>query len=361
MDVENRVDLLVEEFDSYVDSFDRDPNLALAQRATHGVTLELRRSADCVRDAIANPQFTSALRETLLSWGLGKRRSRLAPMRDFAAGLHAATPAIAALEPHRIDDVALPADMASRIWQVVETLQVTDNQAKIVAGTKTLHHLLPDLVPPMDRAWTGRFFRVRDPAWQVRQGHAFQRLYDHFVDIARRTNPERYVTGVGWRTSCTKIIDNAIIAYCKGERPGNHTRGRRISFRVLGLPPAKSEAQSLLAPGHPHAARVQRLLEAARAAVDEQGFTPITAGRVGLDLVVRPAPGTRTSDATNYLGGVGDVLEDKAVRGTLGHLGTSATVWLYRNDCQIKQISYHEAVNHLTSYTVTVQALDERS
>jgi hypothetical protein len=27
-----------------------------------------------------------------------------------------------------------------------------------VPGTKALHHLLPDLVPPMDRAWTGAFF-----------------------------------------------------------------------------------------------------------------------------------------------------------------------------------------------------------
>jgi hypothetical protein len=27
----------------------------------------------------------------------------------------------------------------------------------VVGGTKTLHHLLPDLVPPMDRRWTGAF------------------------------------------------------------------------------------------------------------------------------------------------------------------------------------------------------------
>jgi len=44
------------------------------------------------------------------------------------------------------------------IDSLVSGLAVVDNKARIVAGTKTLHHLLPDLVPPMDRAWTGAFF-----------------------------------------------------------------------------------------------------------------------------------------------------------------------------------------------------------
>jgi hypothetical protein len=43
--------------------------------------------------------------------------------------------------------------------------------------------------------------------------HAFER----FVRIARATNPERLVTGTGWRTSKTKVIDNALVGFCIDE------------------------------------------------------------------------------------------------------------------------------------------------
>jgi hypothetical protein len=51
---------------------------------------------------------------------------------------------------------------------------------------------------------------------------------------------------------------------------------------------------------------------------------------------------TRTlGDTTNYLGGIADVLEDKSYRGSLGHLGELRRVSVYRNDRQIKQVTYH--------------------
>lgn len=42
-----------------------------------------------------------------------------------------------------------------------------------------------------------------------------------------------------------------------------------ISFSVAGLPPAKNEAKSMLAPGHVYAKRVLALLRAARDVVGE--------------------------------------------------------------------------------------------
>ena len=44
------------------------------------------------------------------------------------------------------------------VYRLIAALEVVTNKARIVAGIKTLHHLLPDLVPPMDRQWTGLFF-----------------------------------------------------------------------------------------------------------------------------------------------------------------------------------------------------------
>jgi len=35
-----------------------------------------------------------------------------------------------------------------------------------------------------------------------------------FAEVARATQPSRLI-GSGWRTSATKVLDNALIGYCK--------------------------------------------------------------------------------------------------------------------------------------------------
>jgi hypothetical protein len=126
---------------------------------------------------------------------------------------------------------------------------------------------------------------------------------------------------------------------------------------VHGYPPAKNEALSMLGAGHSHAPRVLLLLETARQACTTQGFTPIIQGRVGLDVVVHTPAGQNPADATNYLGGIADVLENKTHRGALDHLGDLAGVWLYGNDRQIKEATYREVETDDVGYTVTIREL----
>jgi hypothetical protein len=65
------------------------------------------------------------------------------------------------------------------------------------------------------------------------------------------------------------------------------------------------------------------------------------------------------SDATNYLGGIGDVLEDKSRRGSLEHLGDLAGFGLYANDRQICQVSYRVTSGQGPRYHVQLWELDD--
>jgi hypothetical protein len=114
---------------------------------------------------------------------------------------------------------------------------------------------------------------------------------------------------------------------------------QEISFRVAGYPPVKNEAKSLLAAGHTHASRVLDLLRAAGSAAAASGWSPSQTDSLGLELVLT-SPAPPPSDATNYLGGVGDVLEDKGRRGQLAHLGELAGVALYGNDRMFHEVRY---------------------
>jgi hypothetical protein len=66
----------------------------------------------------------------------------------------------------------------------------------------------------MDRAWTGVFFgwSVLDP--QNNQALILGEAFESFAEVARVAHPSRLV-GARWRTSSTKLLDNALIGYCK--------------------------------------------------------------------------------------------------------------------------------------------------
>jgi hypothetical protein len=363
--IEARAAKLTSGFERYVQVYDDRVPFTSVQLACHRKTAGLRRQAEGVQAAVENGQYVESLRETLQAWGIGRRASRLVPPTEFAAALRAAVPRLEPLEALRIDAADLPPDIADQIWPIIDSLGVVTNKAKLVAGTKTMHHLLPDLVPPMDHVWTGTFFQFHPPEWQDVGGQRriFGLAYNQFVAVARCVHPEQYVTGAGWRTSRTKILDNALIGFCKVELgaspPLAEDAPNQVSFEVSGYPPAKNEALSMLGAAHSHTSRVRLLLETARQACTEQSFTPVVHGRVGVEVVVRSPAGQNPADATNYLGGIADVLEDKAHRGALDHLGKLATVWLYRNDRQIKEINYREVASEELSYTVTISQLDE--
>lgn len=114
---------------------------------------------------------------------------------------------------------------------------------------------------------------------------------------------------------------------------------REVTFSVDDWPPVKNEAKSLLAPGHTHARRVRHLLEGARQAVGDRPDALFGSRPIGLELTVI-SPEEPPADATNFLGGVGDVLEAKGRRGLLDHLGELATVGLYENDRHIHEVRY---------------------
>lgn len=94
----------------------------------------------------------------------------------------------------------------------------------------------------------------------------------------------------------------------------------------------------MLGADHPHLEKVRALLQAAEAA-PAGVFTSDLRLPLGLELVLYGDTDT-PSDATNYLGGVGNVLEAKARRGALERLGVLATVALFANDRQIQEAHY---------------------
>ncbi|MBL7259339.1 hypothetical protein [Paractinoplanes lichenicola] len=131
-----------------------------------------------------------------------------------------------------------------------------------------------------------------------------------------------------------------------------------IAFEVPGWPPIKNEALSLFSANNRQHERVRELLEATAVASRSVGWN-VTDRLVGLDVTLRAPRGRPAGDATNYLGGIGDVLQDKSspINLDLSHLGSLQQVALYLDDRQIVRVRYDVEPADNPSYSVRVVVL----
>jgi len=134
-----------------------------------------------------------------------------------------------------------------------------------------------------------------------------------------------------------------------------------ITVEVEGFPPAKSEALSLLGAGHSHAGRVEKLLAAARSRLAQPGFQPFT-GPVGLEATIVAPEDVDPWDATNYLGGIADVLQDKThlknhKRMRIALPETLMAVTVYLHDRQVRELQYRQEGGPAPRYRVRIWSL----
>ncbi len=86
-------------------------------------------------------------------------------------------------------------------------MPIVENIATLVPVTKALHHVLPELVVPMDREYTQIFFGWHIPNFNIVSALALLRHSVHSPRSLALVNPSQYVNR-GWNSSRTKVLDN---------------------------------------------------------------------------------------------------------------------------------------------------------
>jgi len=213
--VKKHIEELIAKFPHYLHIFEtRNPFTQHGQMELHVRTITLLKQLGGTANALRSLEYTNLLYRTLEAWGMNRRGAKLKPLPEFRAALAAKAGEISALAPLSLQDCQEPAALAERLWQIISGLEVSQNWNKLVVGTKTLHHLLPTLVPPIDRTYTRVFFQWYSQDFQYQPSRFLDDTLPHFVTIAQSVALDEHVTGRGWRTSPTKLIDNAIVGYC---------------------------------------------------------------------------------------------------------------------------------------------------
>ena len=203
-----------------------------------------------VAAASEDAAFVEALYDTLRAWGVGSRGSILVPLAEFGPRLRSVSATLEPLEPLRIDadDPNIQSSIES-LWKAIESMRVVRNKAPLVAGTKTLHHLLPDLVPPMDRAYTQTFFGWHAPQFQNDQARCFGLAYKTLASVARRVRAAKHVETHRWHSSVstTSRAGYTIVkAYVREQKLGGQEMFVPLAHPFVPLCPALSRIPRLL-------------------------------------------------------------------------------------------------------------------
>lgn len=163
---------------------------------------------------------------TLTSWGmhrLGKGGSKMLPFDTFLQSVESLKDRIAEAQHFT------PQKMRSAEWgilnEVFRGIKVMASGTSLVGNSKVMHHMMPNIVPPIDREYTLRYLRgntnIRndlDSESKIMK----EIISDFFIPIACdakfNLKATKWMASQGeypWDTSMLKIVDNLVIGSAK--------------------------------------------------------------------------------------------------------------------------------------------------
>lgn len=152
-------------------------------------------------------------------FGVGIRGGELVPLDGFFHSLQTNKKTLVAAWGYRMDDInpgAVPGAVFEQLRALFDGLEVvpSSQKTKLVAVSKTLHFLLPDLVMPIDSKVL-RFLRKGDiPAKSEKQFDWFKEVFGKYLEITTALDLEQSNgDGKWWNWSVPKRVDNAIMGF----------------------------------------------------------------------------------------------------------------------------------------------------
>jgi hypothetical protein len=185
--------------------------------------IKVVRSAASLSDLTSSDRLVELAYAALTSWGMHRMGERVATklteFSTFRASVRSLIGPAAALSNRRITDLhdSDAGVVTKRLADLVERPGISASGSSLVANAKMLHFLLPDLVPPIDRRYTGRFFYGLNAGMTLPGGarQVFEFVFPHLCRVAgRHSGAIRVATKRSYLCQGeAKVLDNAIVGY----------------------------------------------------------------------------------------------------------------------------------------------------
>lgn len=239
--IEGTLNEFVSQFDELVRNFYSDNGLSSESFRRgpclyfHKTTIDyVRKQTKPFSEWLSNDRyFHELLYATLTAWGMNRAGGgpKLKDFNEFqiSVGRLASLDSLDNLRMIRIETLS---DKEKPLIKILYEALSDDSVSKIMASkpfvvgsSKLLHHLIPDLFPPMDRNYTKYALQRLSDKYKIKGSmESFQNFWHilgFFRDAACKVTPKHiltdWITGkeaeCPMNTSIPKVIDNALVSY----------------------------------------------------------------------------------------------------------------------------------------------------
>jgi len=207
-----------ETFLSYVKKFySREQDFPNSSSYFHKRVIEMIKTSENYNDLLNEKIFLEFVYATLSTWGLDRMdgTARLVKFDVLRKSILDKSSLLADLAGYKIESLneVEKQDIEKKLLILFDELRIMIREAKLVGVSKALHHLLPDLVMPIDRRYTLNFFYGATDYNGGNQKEKFLEIFNEFHVISKKLNLESKDLTGQWDTSIPKLIDNAIIGF----------------------------------------------------------------------------------------------------------------------------------------------------
>ena len=228
------IELLKRNFEDYVECFYENPPRNWEEKLElHKKVIERLRSFEPKKrgELFVNDDFLQQVYNVVKKW-VEVRAAKMVEIDDFRDGIKKNLPAKVLSD---LAEYAL-SGLDEKKWREIKNkiekgffvpekpawkwfkLKVMNQYSQLVGFSKTLHHLLPDLIPPIDREHIVRFCYGRTTFPFPDEPKIFFGILDVFYSICNDLGLTEKNCKRRWDTSVPKLIDNAIIGFVRNQK-----------------------------------------------------------------------------------------------------------------------------------------------
>lgn len=163
---------------------------------------------------------------TLVSWGMHRMGEAKTKMVNFEIFKKSIDPIIDEInKATKIDPLTITNNDWHLIGNIFNNINIMESKTKIVGNSKVMAHMIPNIVPPIDREYTLMFLennktiitQDKNPEWEWDMMKKI--ISEFFIPVAKDRKFQQKANSwiinnkvFYWDTSLFKVIDNLIIA-----------------------------------------------------------------------------------------------------------------------------------------------------
>jgi len=176
---------------------------------------------ECSQNFLSN-RHIEMIYATLSSWGMhrmGKTKTKMVSFDIFKSSVMKMASDLEELRFLNLTQFDYPPnDLLQRIQHICFRLQVSISNSKIVGNSKALAHIIPNLVPPIDRQYSIRFFAQKLANFKDTNEEAsfYLHILQKCFELVQILKFDPHITiDNRFNSSLPKIFDNLLMIFLK--------------------------------------------------------------------------------------------------------------------------------------------------